>query len=154
MNRKRIVALVLSLMAVCAGLAGSRRNGPVAAADSPKSQNTSTSEKGINCRVVSFKKDVLPALQDSCLACHYDKNEMPGLDLSTASAYTDLVNRKSFLNPTSVLVRPSSPAKSFLFEKLSAKPRVGAAMPPYGKPLTPAQKTLLVQWIQQGAKDN
>ena len=118
MNRKPIVVLVLSLMATYAGLAGSSRNGRVAAADSPASQNASSSGKGAKCRVVSFKQDVSPALQDSCLACHYDKNQMPGLDLSTASAYTDLVNRKSFLNPNAVLVQPASPSKSFLLEKL------------------------------------
>jgi len=154
MNRKLIVVLVLSLMVVFAGLAGSSRSSRVAAAGCAGQENTATSDKGANCRTVSFKRDVLPALQDSCVACHYDKNQMPGLDLSTSSAYSDLVNRKSHLNPNLVLVQPSSPAKSFLLEKLSGKPRFGSAMPAYGKPLTPAQKTLLTEWIKQGAKDN
>ncbi len=151
MNGKLIVVFVLSLMVAYAGLAGSSRSSRAAAAGQ---HDTATSEKGANCQTVSFKRDVLPAFQDSCVACHYDKNQMPGLDLSPSSAYTDLVNRRSHLNPDLVLVKPSSPAKSFLLEKLSGKPRFGAAMPAYGKPLTPAQKTLLTEWIKQGAKDN
>ena len=154
MNGKLIVVFVLSLMVAYAGLAGFSRSSRAAAAGRAGQQDTASSEKGANCRTVSFKRDVLPAFQESCVACHYDKNQMPGLDLSPSSAYADLVNRKSHLNPNLVLVKPSSPVKSFLLEKLSRKPRFGAAMPAYGKPLTPAQKTLLTEWIKQGAKDN
>jgi hypothetical protein len=107
-----------------------------------------------NCKVVSFRRDVLAPLQDSCLACHYDQSQTPGLDLSAGAAYANLVNRKSALNPQMVLVKPSSVAGSFLMDKLSAKPKVGGSMPPYGRPLTPAEKKLIAEWIQQGAKDN
>src|SRR5581483_2160172 len=100
------------------------------------------------------RRDVLPSLQDSCLACHYDKSQAPGLDLSAASAYTNLVNHKSALNPKMVLVKPAAVTESFLFDKLSPKPKVGGSMPPYGRPLTPAEKKLLAEWIEQGAKDN
>lgn len=153
MNRKLVIVLVSGLMLVYMFLAGSSRGSRVGAAGCGGPKST-TSEKGHNCQAVSFKKDVLPALQDSCVACHYDKNQMPGLDLSTSSAYTDLVNRKSNMAPDMVLVRPSSPDKSFLLEKISGKPRFGSAMPLYGKPLTPAEKALLTEWIKQGAKDN
>jgi hypothetical protein len=113
-----------------------------------------TPAKNSDCRVVSFKNDVLPALQESCLACHYSKSQMPGLDLSSANAYADLVNRKSSLDGHLVLVKPSSAADSFIVEKLSPKPRYGASMPPYARPLSPSEKNLLTEWIQQGAKDN
>src|SRR5438309_7578241 len=36
-----------------------------------------------NGKEISFKQDVLPALQESCLACRYAKEQWPGLDLST-----------------------------------------------------------------------
>jgi hypothetical protein len=107
-----------------------------------------------NCKVVSFRRDVLAPLQDSCLACHYDKTQAPGLDLSAGAAYANLVNRKSALNPKMVLVKPSSVADSFLMDKLSVKPKVGGSMPPYGRPLTPAEKKLIAEWIEQGARDN
>ena len=107
-----------------------------------------------NCKVVSFRHDVLAVLQDSCLACHYDKSQAPGLDLSAAAAYASLVNHKSALNPKMVLVKPSSVADSFLMDKLSLKPQVGGSMPPYGRPLTAAEKKLVAEWIEQGAKDN
>ena len=112
------------------------------------------SSKCSECKLVSFKDDVMPALRESCLACHYDKSQAPGLDLSAGPAYDELVNRKSLLNPRQVLVKPSSIADSFLIDKLAATPRVGASMPPYGRGLTPEEKTLLEEWIQQGARNN
>ncbi|HWB83794.1 MAG TPA: hypothetical protein VG675_06620 [Bryobacteraceae bacterium] len=155
MNEKLIG--VLSLAVIYAGLTGcGMKHTPAANSfQAPRSAAASTpSKKDIDCRVVSFKTDVLPALQESCLACHYSKSQMPGLDLSTANAYSDLVNRKSSLDAHLVLVKPSAVADSFLVEKLSPKPRYGASMPPYARPLSPAEKNLLTQWIQQGAKDN
>jgi len=118
--------------------------------ESPAKPSASCSQ----CKIVSFKKDVLPAFQESCLACHYDKTQMPGLDLSMGRAYADLVNQKSHLDPHLLLVTPSSVSGSFLMEKLSPKPRYGAPMPPYGRPLTPEEVSLLAEWIRQGAKDN
>lgn len=148
---------VAILAVACLSLPGcaARRNPQVSSfLPAPPPPAAAPSNACAKCRIVSFKNDVLPALQESCLACHYDKSQMPGLDLSSAVAYQDLVNHKSRLDPHLLLVKPSSIADSFLFDKLSPKPRFGATMPPYGRPLSPAEKDLLARWIEQGAKDN
>jgi hypothetical protein len=74
--------------------------------------------------------------------------------LSADRAYADLVNQKSRLNPRAVLVKPSSVDDSFPMNKISPKPFAGASMPPYGRPMTRAEVSLLAEWIRQGAKDN
>lgn len=105
-------------------------------------------------RVVSFKRDILPALQDHCMACHFQKDQWPGMDLSTDRAYLTLVNHKGQLSGSDMLVKPVDPVHSFLINKLSDKPRVGKSMPPYGKGLSPQEQHLLAEWIKQGARNN
>lgn len=113
-----------------------------------------TSHSCSECKKVSLKRDLLPVLNESCLPCHYDKKQAPGLDLSDPVAYANLVNQKSRLDPHLILVKPSSPSESFLVDKLSPKPKFGEHMPPYGRPLTPQERTLLIEWIAQGAPNN
>ena len=113
-----------------------------------------TSRSCSECKKVSLKRDLLPVLNESCLPCHYDKKQAPGLDLSDPVAYANLVNQKSRLDPHLILVKPSSPSESFLVDKLSPKPKFGEHMPPYGRPLTTQERTLLIEWIVQGAPNN
>jgi hypothetical protein len=37
---------------------------------------------------------------------------------------------------------------------LKATPQAGGQMPPYGKPLSSKDRTMLINWIKQGAKNN
>lgn len=147
-SRLAVTCLVMAVSGFTSSC-GAQRSGAAAPPISP-SAVASCAE----CRVVSFKRDVLTALQNSCLACHYSKDQSPGLDLSTADAYSELVNRKSRLNPQMMLVKPSSVQESFLMDKLATRPRIGEPMPPYGRPLTPEEKGRLAEWIRQGARNN
>ena len=104
-------------------------------------------------KTVSFSHDVVPILQGHCAACHFDNQKWPGVNMSTAESYSALVNKKS-AESGGLLVKPGDPAHSFLVQKLSPKPPAGDPMPTYGRPLSASEKELLVEWIQQGAKNN
>ncbi len=102
---------------------------------------------------VSFARDVLPPLQESCASCHHSERTVPALDLTTQAAYTNTVGKKStFVDE--LLVRLGDPDHSFLVEKIAGKPRFGQQMPPYGRRFTPRELKLLIAWIKQGAKNN
>ncbi len=102
---------------------------------------------------VSLARDVLPPLQESCASCHHSERTVPTLDLTAQAAYTNTVGKKSMF-VEELLVKPGDPDHSFLVEKIAGKPRFGQQMPPYGRPLTPRELKLLIEWIKQGAKNN
>ena len=106
-----------------------------------------------NNKEVSFGRDVLPPLQKSCESCHHSEQTFPSLNLTTHAAYRNIVSRKStFIDE--FLVKPGEPDRSLLVEKIARKPRFGQQMPPYGRPVSPRELKLLIDWIRQGAKNN
>jgi hypothetical protein len=102
---------------------------------------------------VSFRQDLLPALRESCVSCHYSEKDMLGLDLRAEAAYATVMGRKSKF-AGELLVKPGDPDHSFLVEKIVGKPRFGQQMPPYGRPLSPRERKLIVDWTRQGARNN
>lgn len=105
-------------------------------------------------KTVSFRHDVLPALQSKCMPCHFSSEIPPGLTVSSEKAYSNLVGRASVEVPGEDIVKPGDAAHSYLVRKLMARPGVGERMPPYGAPLSPSEQKLLREWIAQGAKNN
>ena len=95
---------------------------------------------------VSFRKDLLPIFEASCAinsSCHVGASNLnDNVDLSDSMAYSTITSKG--------LVYPSSPAASILYNQVAT-----GAMPkdPYAK-LSAAQKDLILNWIQQGAKNN
>ena len=95
----------------------------------------------------SFSRDIRPILAGRCFKCHGPDQKKAGLNLQDpASAF-------GRLKSGNVALVPGRSAESELLR------RVGSAdmderMPPTGKgePLSPAQVTLLGEWIDQGAK--
>src|SRR5579863_8037448 len=73
-------------------------------------------------RAVSFRRDVLPALQSKCMACHFDSETPPGLNFSSEEAYANLVGRNCIEVPNEDIVKPGDPAQSYLIKKISEKP--------------------------------
>lgn len=138
-----VVAVVL--LAGCGVLgAAQKKTTPVAA----------KAKAACAAKTVSFSYDVVPILQAHCAACHFDNQKWPGLNMTSDASYSVLVNKTSGESGTAMLVRPGDASHSFLVQKLSAKPPAGDPMPTYGRPLSTGEKELLVQWIQQGAKNN
>jgi hypothetical protein len=103
---------------------------------------------------------IFPA--NGCTTHHAGGNEYGGLDMTTqAIAYTNLVGAKS-ATPSGESpacpgerVVPGSASMSLLYLKVSeAKPPCGLQMPLDQPPLTATELTLIMDWINDGAKNN
>ncbi len=88
-----------------------------------------------------FERDVLPILQQSCVACHSGNTPAAGLDLGSA----DSLWKGSIKGP--VVVQNAS-QDSVLFQKITRQ-----KMPPPGSgpPLSVSQIEVIRQWIDSGA---
>lgn len=91
---------------------------------------------------VSFSKDVMPILANSCSECHGGKQMKEGLDLRT---YESLM--AGSFNGTVLVVGNST--DSLLVQQL-----VNGKMPKRGPKLTPAQIKIISDWIDAGALNN
>lgn len=95
---------------------------------------------------VSLSKDLFPIFQASCAIstdCHIGSSAANNhIDLTNDMAYTTITDRG--------LVYTATPAASVLYNEIAT-----GIMPksPYPK-LTAAQIKLVLNWIQQGAKNN
>jgi hypothetical protein len=106
---------------------------------------------------VSFKQEVFPIIKKHCLPCHAEDNYNPSeLVLDT---YETLMAGGEHGTP----VEPGKGAESLIVKKLGPKPPFGKVMPVDKKKkpgeesknkLTEDEVKTLVDWIDQGAKDN
>ena len=90
-----------------------------------------------------YSRDIKPVLQARCYACHGTLKQNAGLRLDTGNFI-----RKGGKN--GAIVTPGKPDKSRLIERLLST-HEDVRMPAEGEPLTPAQITLIRQWIAAGA---
>jgi Protein of unknown function (DUF1549)/Protein of unknown function (DUF1553)/Planctomycete cytochrome C len=93
-----------------------------------------------------FEKDVLPILYHRCFACHSEKQPQPKgeLRLDSAAAIRD-----------SEVIAPGKPDESELLKRVSLPHADENVMPPLkggAQPLNDAERTVLRQWIADGAK--
>ncbi|RMG36563.1 MAG: hypothetical protein D6725_10385 [Planctomycetota bacterium] len=101
-------------------------------------------------RPVSFQKDILPFLEDKCIACHNEVISESRLNLETVA----LMKKGGKRGPALV---PGKPDQSLMY-KLATR-QMKPAMPPIpndsdAAPLTPREAGLLRLWIEQGAPDD
>jgi hypothetical protein len=118
------------------------------------SAGAASSGPGSTTSGLSLQKDLQPILTASCAVpgCHAGDSPQEGMDLSSGSAYSNLVNADSVEVAGEKRVKPNDPDHSFLFEKVSQDPpSSGSRMPLGGRPLTPDQIQLIHDWIMQGA---
>ena len=95
-----------------------------------------------------FNRDVRPILSDRCYACH-------GPDKHSREADLRLDQRASALgsHEEGAAIVPGKPELSELVARISSDDRDVVMPPPkLNKPLTPAEKQILVRWISEGAK--
>ncbi|QOV88134.1 c-type cytochrome domain-containing protein [Humisphaera borealis] len=118
---------------------------PCPAADQPipvaKLDRTST---------VDFEKELLPILNNSCLACHNKTKPKAGLVMETPA---DILKG----GDSGPAVVPGKPAESMLLKSAAHSDKDIEAMPPPGNKvkapnLTSEQLGLMALWISQGAK--
>lgn len=91
---------------------------------------------------VSFATQVLPLLQSRCVNCHGGQQTQKGLNLNSY----DGVMAGSENGP---VVTAGDAANSALAQMV-----VNGKMPKRGPKLTPAEVQLIVDWVNQGAKNN
>lgn len=85
-----------------------------------------------------------------CVGCHPPNQ---GLDLQAGKSFASIVNVPSREVPSLMRVKPGDAGQSYLYQKISqAKPASGVQMPRNGEPLTPAEQSVVRNWIEQGAK--
>ena len=108
---------------------------------------------------VSYKKDIKPIIEASCIECHDGKgegSEESGLILVT---YDDLMQGTKF----GQVVVPGDSESSTFFRLVGHKADPKIQMPPHHsdtvaskqmKPLPDKQIELIKTWIDQGAKNN
>jgi uncharacterized membrane protein len=91
---------------------------------------------------VSFSKQILPILQESCVSCHGGEKTSKGLDLKTFASVM-----KGSQNGAVIIAGDA--ARSNLLKSVQA-----GKMPKRGNKLTADQIQLFVDWVNAGAKDN
>ena len=96
--------------------------------------------------------DVPALLAHTCTAstCHNASDKAQGLDLQSPDVAARLVGVPA-TEGAGVLVDPSTPSKSVLYEKLGASPPFGARMPLGASPLDAPTLACVLAWITQAA---
>lgn len=102
--------------------------------------------------VVSFAAEIQPIFDANCVGCH-GAGGSGGLDLRASATPGSLVNVAASGYAGSRVV-PGDPHVSVLYLKVEGDASTGARMPFGGAALSPAQRTLIHDWIEQGALDN
>ena len=108
---------------------------------------------------VSFKDDVQPILDASCISCHDGEGE------GSVATALDLNDYTGVMQGTSLgrVVEPGDKSSSTLYLVVAHKVDPKIQMLPHhpvrfpsgeGKPLSEAQITLIGDWIDQGAENN
>lgn len=115
----------------------------------------SDSPSGPETTAVSFATDIQPIFDNSCVGCHNPGGPASLLDLSSGTAYANLVNIASVQDAGLTMVVPGNSAQSFLFQKVNeASPSVGDRMPKNNDPLSAETIAKIKEWIDDGAKNN
>ena len=106
-----------------------------------------TTTKAVEDAPVDFARDIRPLLSDTCYHCHGPDKENQQADLRL-----DLKASLYQVHEGIALVVPGDPAKSLLFQRITAQDPA-ERMPPEEAPLTlsEAQIQLIKAWIEQGA---
>ncbi|MCR9296890.1 MAG: DUF1553 domain-containing protein, partial [bacterium] len=90
---------------------------------------------------IRFAREILPIIQDHCIACHYPGNAKGDISLAT---FDDL--------EAAGYVVLGEPDSSYLIELVTSHDGQQASMPKDGPALTEQQVRLLRDWIEQGAQ--
>lgn len=91
---------------------------------------------------VSFSKDVMPILQNSCVNCHGGQKTEKGLDMTSYSALMNGSQRGA-------VVIPGNAANSSFIHLV-----VNGNMPKRGQKLSASQIQILTDWVNAGAQNN
>lgn len=143
------------MLAACGGFV----DGLDPAVGTPLSERCANTDSDLT-QTVSYSKDIVPILRGEAgpgCGCHIPSIEANpiGFEQTGLSFETYDALRAGGVNTRSAIVVPGEPCSSFLWQKVSPGPPIGARMPYDGPPfLDPAQRQLIADWIAEGARDN
>jgi len=112
---------------------------PAAATDS---SGAATQAPAVSGATVSYTTDIQPLLDSRCVNCHGGNKTEKNLSLKS---YNDVMAGSE----NGSVVTPGDAANSPLAQMV-----VNGKMPKRGPKLTPVEVKLIVDWINQGAKNN
>ena len=139
--RKRTFFMVLMIAVSTLLSVGQDGDPPKKKPKNEKSKSKSSS--------VSFKNDVYPLMKKYCLPCHSEEQMNP------SELYMDSYESMMYGGKHGKPVVPKKAAESLMVQKLSEKPPFGDRMPLKAKePLSNEEMKILIDWINQGAKNN
>jgi hypothetical protein len=123
-----------------------------------KAGNVDKNEHEVSARThTSFALNVQPIFTQHCAVtgCHVPGNPPLGQVLSAGFAYSNIVNVPSQEAPSLKRVAPGDLANSYLFKKISGTQTVGEIMPPPStNDVLDTEKTIIMNWISEGALNN
>ena len=125
---------------------GDEGEGETTTADSTEPGTSGDAAAGGTTRV-SFQRQVLPIFEARCIECH-------GPDKVKGSLRMDTVAHLFGEDPEWWTVVPGKPDESLLLERIELPADDPDAMPPKGDRLTPAEITVIRDWIAEGAEDD
>ena len=108
---------------------------------------------------VSFSKDVKPIFDDKCLSCHDGKGEGSEESDFLVTSYANVMKGTKF----GPVVTPGDATNSSLYRLIDHKTSTKIQMPPHHKtsvaqgredPLSHEEIEIIINWIDQGAKNN
>ena len=148
MKKELIIGLTILTIAVVACAGTTTQASPTLAAPTQPALPASTAAANAATQAqpsdasVSYAKNVMPILENSCASCHGVEQMKAGLDLRT---YQGLMAGSS----NGPVITPGNSADSFLVQQV-----VSGKMPKRGSKLTPEQIKTISDWVNAGAQNN
>jgi len=90
----------------------------------------------------------------AALGCHDPLGQQEQMILTPGRAYGMIVNQTSHQNPGLSRIKPSDPANSYLYRKITGVGITGDRMPQGSPVLSDAQISLVRNWIRRGAPND
>lgn len=132
-RRNRVELLSVAILPLGLGLVVS---------DAPRTVEADAVRPAVQQGPVSFARQVLPILEESCSDCHGPETKEVELGLTT---YADVMKGSEY----GPVVEAGDPAGSILLDMI-----VAGEMPQEAPALEEGQIALIRTWIQQGAQNN
>ena len=92
-----------------------------------------------------FEDLIYPVFEEKCIACHNEKQEYGGLNMSK---YENIIKGGN----SGLGIQKGNPYRSLIYKRVSMSQNESNFMPPAGTPLSFDQVAVLKWWIDNGAK--
>ena len=100
----------------------------------------------------TYQSEIQPIWDNNCISsCHISSSLDGGLNLSSSTSYSELVNVTSQGYGAFQRVKPGDPMNSVLHQKIVGNTSFGDRMPKGGSPLAQADEEKIKKWIEEGA---